>query len=929
MSLRGDDRAAAVQVGAVILFGFVVVALASWQAQVVPQQNADVEYDHSQRVQDDMQDVRNGIVSAPGGNRPSSIGVEMGTSYPPRTLFVNPADPSGSIRTLGTENASVNLSLSNVAVANDDARQLWGTEESFDTGGLAYSPRYAVYTGAPDTVYENSVLYNQFDGGETIVLAGQDLVDGERLSLVTLGGELDRSQADTYTVDLDAVSTSGNRVGVTNDSAGTVNVSFATRRSAGWWEDRLSGELTANGGNVVDVVESGSVGAFTVVTVQLRGGVTYDLAMARVTVGDGAADPGAGYLTDPNGDSLTVGEGSTGRVVVEVRDEYNNPVSGVLVNASVESGPGSLADRNLTTDSDGRVAFEYSAPTDGDSTDETARVDVSYTVDPASTAITGSAPENLSVSVVVDDDDAGGGGGGGGAYSIDWQDPDADNPSGPLSNCDDTACTWDVGTDADGDLTLRSVTSPTVEDLDVDFRVNDSTVGTLSTTDTTTGSTGEATTTLSAAANGTIDVFVITPDSSDVVTVEVTNVSGGGGADTTAPTIASATLTDDTDNDGVVNDGDTVTVSADVSDSESGVSSVEADVSDFGGPGALTLTDGDNDGVYDASFTVDGATASADGDYAARITATDGAGNTQQTDTNQLTLDTTAPSVTVGNPNGGETFQGGDTVTITWTADDATSGLTAAPITIEYSTDGGTTWSTIATGEADDGSYDWTVPNTATQDALVRVNATDRAGNVGSDASDNTFRIVGPVDSFEDGDITEYTGDTGAFDVVSGSASDGTFALQASPSGNARKTIESTTGLSSYPRQGDTIQFDFRPDDFGGNQAYLAEFGFGETTGGDRYTVTIQETGGRTNTFELVVSNGGTTVSSTTFSLSTGTYYGVSIVWNSSTVEATVSTSGGTELATASVTSAGDGGGNYVAFTSQGGGTTFDNVRRS
>ena len=72
MSFRGDERGAAIQVGAVIMFGFVVVALASWQAQVVPQQNADVEYTHSQRVQDDMQDVRNGVVSAPGGNRPSS-----------------------------------------------------------------------------------------------------------------------------------------------------------------------------------------------------------------------------------------------------------------------------------------------------------------------------------------------------------------------------------------------------------------------------------------------------------------------------------------------------------------------------------------------------------------------------------------------------------------------------------------------------------------------------------------------------------------------------------------------------------------------------------------------------------------------------------------------------------------------------------------
>jgi beta-lactamase superfamily II metal-dependent hydrolase len=104
--------------------------------------------------------------------------------------------------------------------------------------------------------------------------------------------------------------------------------------------------------------------------------------------------------------------------------------------------------------------------------------------------------------------------------------------------------------------------------------------------------------------------------------------------------------------------------------------------------------------------------------------------------------DVTAPLVTVSSPNGGETWATGSSYTIAWTATDNV-GVTS--ITLQYSTNNGTTWSSVATGEANDGAYAWTVPGTPTAQALVKVTAYDAAANPGSDVSNVAFTVYLPT----------------------------------------------------------------------------------------------------------------------------------------------------------------------------------------
>lgn len=100
-------------------------------------------------------------------------------------------------------------------------------------------------------------------------------------------------------------------------------------------------------------------------------------------------------------------------------------------------------------------------------------------------------------------------------------------------------------------------------------------------------------------------------------------------------------------------------------------------------------------------------------------------------------LDDPIPScsvVEVTAPNGGEVWSGGSTENITWTSADVTN------INIEFSSDNGSSWSTVATAvDASTGSFAYTVPNISSSDCLVRISDTDNSSIF--DVSDAAFTI--------------------------------------------------------------------------------------------------------------------------------------------------------------------------------------------
>lgn len=124
--------------------------------------------------------------------------------------------------------------------------------------------------------------------------------------------------------------------------------------------------------------------------------------------------------------------------------------------------------------------------------------------------------------------------------------------------------------------------------------------------------------------------------------------------------------------------------------------------------------------------------------FAANVSFTGGGGTSKLVKGKGVLSDTTAPQVILGKPNGGENWPAGSVQTITWNAVDD---IAITSISLSYSIDGGVNWTTITNGLANTGSYSWSVPNTPSTTARVRVVAFDGTGASGQDSSDGNFTI--------------------------------------------------------------------------------------------------------------------------------------------------------------------------------------------
>jgi subtilisin family serine protease len=96
-------------------------------------------------------------------------------------------------------------------------------------------------------------------------------------------------------------------------------------------------------------------------------------------------------------------------------------------------------------------------------------------------------------------------------------------------------------------------------------------------------------------------------------------------------------------------------------------------------------------------------------------------------------------TITVLSPNGGENWRIDSDQFITW---DSTGAV--GDVKIEYSTDNGASWTTIAASTANDGSHPWDIPATLSDLCLVRVQESD--GDP-SDVSNGVFTISPPPPS--------------------------------------------------------------------------------------------------------------------------------------------------------------------------------------
>jgi len=120
--------------------------------------------------------------------------------------------------------------------------------------------------------------------------------------------------------------------------------------------------------------------------------------------------------------------------------------------------------------------------------------------------------------------------------------------------------------------------------------------------------------------------------------------------------------------------------------------------------------------------------------------------NQPNTSSLDVKVENIAPSVTILHPVGGELIQ--NFTEINWTSTDTAALDSGLTISIEYSSDGGSTWNSINSSTENDGEYNW---NSSTvgdgNNYRIRVNSSDSAGNINSSISSSSVTIsnYGPI----------------------------------------------------------------------------------------------------------------------------------------------------------------------------------------
>lgn len=254
---------------------------------------------------------------------------------------------------------------------------------------------------------------------------------------------------------------------------------------------------------------------------------------------------------------------------------------------------------------------------------------------------------------------------------------------------------------------------------------------------------------------------VITPGSGAVAQIDFELIGSGGASSTVTP---SATVMSDPNGQAVnvTNSPGQITVtqgttpptitllSPDGGESFAVNSSQNITWNASGGAGPLTISiDLSTDGG--ASFSPVTSGLSNTGSFAwtvpnlpttqarIRVTASDGQTQASDTSNGNFTIAASSPLVvTVISPNGGETMPAGTLRTITWAASGGTGALT---ISIDFSSNGGASFTSVASGLANTGSHSWSVPNTPTTQGRIRVTAAD-AQTQANDISDANFTIT-------------------------------------------------------------------------------------------------------------------------------------------------------------------------------------------
>jgi len=246
-SLAVDSRAVSNLIGFILLFSILLLALAGYQAQVVPQETAQSEFEHHQSVQDELIEFRNavfGTATDDGSSLGSSsaTAVTLGTTHPSRTLTIGPPSSAGSLQTSESYNVTVRNARTNHS-------------EEVPTRFVEYEPQYTEYD-VGSIWYENSMLYlDDEDADEPIVLADQQLaVEGRSVRVIPAQNEISENGIEATSVEKYAAEAVERNPELYEADSRRMQVVVPTRLDGSeYWDSQLDGSVQYNITNSTEI----------------------------------------------------------------------------------------------------------------------------------------------------------------------------------------------------------------------------------------------------------------------------------------------------------------------------------------------------------------------------------------------------------------------------------------------------------------------------------------------------------------------------------------------------------------------------------------------------------------------------------------------------------------------------------------------------
>jgi len=228
-----DNRAVSAVIGFILVFGILILLLTVYQAQIVPQQNAQTEFEHFEDNKNEMIELRNAISTAGQADVSQFPSVTLGTSYQTRLLTINPAPPVGTLQTSESYN---------ITIANETH------QTNVSSKFLVYEPGYnELQIGS--TTYEHSVLYlDERDRENNVsIVEDQNLVKDGKVRITALQNSFQQQGTNRITLELYPQDELSDGDGDFPDGD-DLNVTIPTQLDADeYWDDELADKSVYDG----------------------------------------------------------------------------------------------------------------------------------------------------------------------------------------------------------------------------------------------------------------------------------------------------------------------------------------------------------------------------------------------------------------------------------------------------------------------------------------------------------------------------------------------------------------------------------------------------------------------------------------------------------------------------------------------------------